>query len=394
MKSTVASLNRKKLTLCYLAWGNSSHTYRKLNWFAENGHKIHLITHTSIDQNIGDIKNIEIHRLPYFTLRGKSYFPIGNFYEIVSFPFILRKIKKLVNRIQPDILHSHNLLYPGWMGACIDFHPFVVSPMNGDVIMTPRYRPMQYRFSRFALKKIDYLTAISRLLIEASKKLGAAPEKCLKLHWGFEFDRFNMDYSQFEKTRIKKRLEIPEDTHVVLSTRSINADYDTETIVRAAKIVSDEIPNIVFLFAWHSASVRYMAFLNQLVDELNVRPVIRFVGSIPRKDIDAYYKASDVFVSASLWDGGPNSVIEAMLCGNGIVVSALPIFDEYRNAENFKFAIAPQRSPESIAKHVIDYIQNPEKKNAYCAHNYKILRQHFNYEHNMKQLENIYYSLV
>lgn len=384
----------KRLNLCYLAWANSSHTYRKINWFAEQGHKVHLITNSDIAHGIGDIKNISIHRLPYCTILGKNYFPIGVCYEVLSFPYIRRKVKSLIHQISPDILHSHNLLYPGWIGALINFHPFVVSPMNGDVIVTRGIKGLQKHLSKSALKRADLVTAISGELISASIKLGAEAKKCRKLHWGFELDRFNIHGTAEKKDMVRSRLGIDVNCNVVLCTRSVSKMYDTETIVRAVPYVIQKFKNTKFIFIWHAAGRRYLHFLKELAEDLGVQHALQFRGSIPRNQIHHYYKAADVSVSTSLWDGGPNSVIEAMICGNGVVAAELPIIREYKNDEGFKFEIVPRKSPSALADRIIEYFKDADKVKEYATHNFKIAEKRFNYNKNMKKLEQLYYSLI
>lgn len=65
-------------------------------------------------------------------------------------------------------------------------------------------------------------------------------------------------------------------------------------------------------------------------------PGVRFMGSI--KDVDAYLKASDVFISASLSEGLPNAVLEAMACGLPCILSDIPSHRElFEAAEQHLF---------------------------------------------------------
>lgn len=58
-------------------------------------------------------------------------------------------------------------------------------------------------------------------------------------------------------------------------------------------------------------------------------------GSIPHKDMPAYYSLMDVFVHPSLRDGMPNAVLEAMACGIPVVSTPVGgMLDVIRDGEN------------------------------------------------------------
>jgi glycosyltransferase involved in cell wall biosynthesis len=54
---------------------------------------------------------------------------------------------------------------------------------------------------------------------------------------------------------------------------------------------------------------------------------IRFLGQ--RNDVWGLMKASHAFVSTSLYEGQPNAVLEAMVCGCPLVVSDIPTHREF-----------------------------------------------------------------
>lgn len=59
------------------------------------------------------------------------------------------------------------------------------------------------------------------------------------------------------------------------------------------------------------------------IDQFKVREATELTGLIPRERILPYYRASDLFVLTSLWEGLPNALLEAMACGLPAVVTAV-----------------------------------------------------------------------
>jgi glycosyltransferase involved in cell wall biosynthesis len=58
-----------------------------------------------------------------------------------------------------------------------------------------------------------------------------------------------------------------------------------------------------------------------LVHELRLREIVRFHGTIPRSDVDQFYRAADIFVLPSYREPGGNAVMEAMSFGVPLVIA-------------------------------------------------------------------------
>jgi len=43
------------------------------------------------------------------------------------------KIRRLIKKIKPDIVHAHYVTQYGFCGAFSGFHPFIVSPGESDI---------------------------------------------------------------------------------------------------------------------------------------------------------------------------------------------------------------------------------------------------------------------
>jgi D-inositol-3-phosphate glycosyltransferase len=59
--------------------------------------------------------------------------------------------------------------------------------------------------------------------------------------------------------------------------------------------------------------------LSALVDELNLRDVVRFVGAVPHAELPAYYRAADAVVVCSHSESFGLAALEAHSCGTPVV---------------------------------------------------------------------------
>jgi glycosyltransferase involved in cell wall biosynthesis len=66
------------------------------------------------------------------------------------------------------------------------------------------------------------------------------------------------------------------------------------------------------------------AELEALTHKLGIYKDVFFTGYLPAASVWALIKKSSVFVSLSTYEGCPNTVMEAMVCGSPIVVTDIP----------------------------------------------------------------------
>jgi glycosyltransferase involved in cell wall biosynthesis len=88
--------------------------------------------------------------------------------------------------------------------------------------------------------------------------------------------------------------------------------------LKAAARIAAEYPNVRFVCVGHGAA-SYIAQLKELARTLGIEDRVMWIDARP--DVRAVYNALDVFCSASLSEGFPNVIGEAMACGRHCVVT-------------------------------------------------------------------------
>lgn len=81
----------------------------------------------------------------------------------------------------------------------------------------------------------------------------------------------------------------------------------------------------------------------------------QLTGAIP--NVWEYMKAASLFVSASTYEGCPNSVIEAMACGVPVLVSDIPAHRAFLNEEVTEFV--PVDDPEAVGDRIVQALNDP-----------------------------------
>ncbi len=116
--------------------------------------------------------------------------------------------------------------------------------------------------------------------------------------------------SNNEKLVLRKQLGLPIDKSIYISVGGLIPRKDPKTIIDA--FIKANINNAVLLFLGDGPLH---------IDKTSSSNII-FKGNVP--NVNEYLKCADVFVSASISEGLPNTVLEAALCGLTIIVSDIP----------------------------------------------------------------------
>ena len=146
-------------------------------------------------------------------------------------------------------------------------------------------------------------------------------EKMVVVPNGIDLKRFYPDPEAREKVR--QEWNISEDQVVIGLPARINPMKDHPNFLRAASLLKDKYPNLVFVCVGKQDDQDdspYMSELKQLGEELGLQDRLLWTGG--RTDMPAVHNAFDISVSASAYgEGFSNTVGESMACGNPCVVT-------------------------------------------------------------------------
>ncbi len=376
------------LRICYIADGTSIHTQRWLSYFVKKDHQVHLIAYDCrdlpSDNGKESLKGVIVHSLtPKFegTLRR-----LNHTNRICLMRRKLR-LKELLRKMRPDILHAHYVEKYGWWGAISGFHPFVLTAWGSDIYDAPRRSEKSKQRTMYALRQADLITADSADLRAATIELGAPYHNNHVIQWGVDLTQFN---PQIDPSDVRERLHLGS-SPVILSSRGFKPVHNTDILIRAIPSVLRETPDAKFIL-----KNRFLCDdtqLRQLVKKLGVSDSVRFVGSVEYSEMPKYYTVSDIFVSIPPFDGTPVSLLEAMACGTAPVVSDVPSVREWiKDGENG--FIVPIRDHELLGQAIIRLLGDAETRKVFNERNLSLVREKADHKKHMGRMEKLYYSLT
>ncbi len=355
------------MRICFFAHAASIHTVRWCEHFASLGHEIHLISFSE-----GVIPNVKVH----FVSTGRIKVEGGNWKVLLKF----RAIKKLLKQIQPDIFHAHYATSYGISGALCGFHPYVITGLGTDILISPKQSKIVRILLRFALKRADAITVMAQHMVEPVTDLGISKAKIYEIPFGIDPELFNA-----------KEKQLSTDKFVVLSTRNLEPVYNIPHLIKAVAKVKKDIPNI-------QLNVIGMGTLEEelrrLTQELGIAENVLFLGKVPQKEIVREMNHAHVFVSVSLSDGNNISLNEAMACETFSIATDIPANHQWiRNGEN-GFLVEID-DVEGLANRLLETYTNFDRLNKKAIEiNHSLLEEKGIWSKNMHKMETIYTKLL
>lgn len=212
------------------------------------------------------------------------------------------KIRGLMSDGRFDLVHANesHALSAAWMARAQNRVPLLIARRVGFPLG-------QGYFSRARFHAAARMVASSQWVAEQAVKSGAPKDKVSVIYEGVEMPpRFDAA----SRTAARKRWDIGEDDLLIGCAGVLLEDKGQEWVIRALAQLRGEFPSCKLLLAGDGPN---RGRLEQLVAGLKLEGAVIFAGFV--RDIDAFYRALDVFVFPALFEGLGTSLLAAMAHG-------------------------------------------------------------------------------
>jgi glycosyltransferase involved in cell wall biosynthesis len=196
---------------------------------------------------------------------------------------------------------------------------------GSDLLVDARISRRMAWITRFTLARSDALVGDCQVVRHAAEGFGLPAGRCVLFPWGVDLARFSPpepagEGALADAALLRKRLGW-QDAFVILSLRSWEPVYGVDVVVKGfARAVEQEPRLRLFLLGNGSLAGQVQA----LIEQHGLREMVSLVGQVSQAALPGFYRAADLYVSASHSDGSSVSLMEALASGLPALVSDIP----------------------------------------------------------------------
>lgn len=368
----------RPLSIAYLADPNSIHTRRWVGYFAARGHSVCMLVPGDLAVDPGLATEITIERFVPYTRRRV---------QVLGALEARRSLRKILERVNPDVLHAHYLTAYGWHARMSGFHPYAVTVWGSDILENARYSRRAGLYARVTLTPADLVTGDSQELVAAAIAFGAHADRTHLIQFGVDTAAFS---PATDDGLLRRRLGL-DGRRVLFSPRSINSLYRQTVVLEAlARLPSD----VTVVMTRHWARDDELAAVQGRIDALGLADRVLILPTIEHGDMAEMYRLSEAVLSIPASDGTPVTLLEAMSSGIPTVATDLPSVREWLGDLD-PVALVPVDDVSATAAAISTVLDRaPAERAAIADRGRQIVIDRASHDANMAKMETLYRGLV
>jgi glycosyltransferase involved in cell wall biosynthesis len=348
--------------------GTSKVVFDNVSYQLMNGHTVDIIT--------VDFPGEKTYPLPEGAdLIKVRYSPLNKYISDYS-PGFYTYLK--ANRNNYDIVHIHGIwhwgsivpfLVAGKFRIIISIHGMLSKwALNQGGIKKKIFGEL---FQKRFLRKSDALILLTEAEKDELLEYTALDESIVNVIPN-GIDKIEIPSEQQKKDLLHK-LGLSDDNVNILFLSRIHKKKGLDLLIKAFAKLSKEIPEARLLIAGPDEG--YKPAAEEMIDSLNIRDRILFLGSVSGKEKETVFSVANVFVLSSYSEGLPMSVLEAMSLQVPVVVSDQTRIDTF--IRQYNAGKVTGLDENEVYEAIKDILENPEETREYIKNAGKLVKAEF-----------------
>ena len=312
-----------------------------------------------------------------FYISGKKYFRVFNFAAVW-------KLYKILRHEKVDILHCqrHQAAVYGSIAAKLAKTPVVLSHVHG---LNRSKKNRRKLINSIVLRWVSKIIAVGRAVREDVLRNNRVvrPEQVVCLNNSIDYKRFAE--VSISKEEARKAVSLNGESFVFGAVGRLAPTKGLSFLIKAFIKVKKQVPNSELVLIGEG---RIRDELRTQAVEAGVGDSIHFLGY--RTDVEKLLPAMDVFVMASIAEGMPGALLEAMAAGLPCIATRVGSIGSV--LENGELGmLAPAKDEDTLAEAMIQSATQPRQNQSQITKKARQkVRAEFSHEVIIKSIENIY----
>jgi len=299
---------------------------------------------------------------------------------------VMAVVRKLRSR-NFVLLHTHEYKSDliGGLAAKLTGVPAVASVRGYTDRTLPLrlYKHIDLRVLRWFDRILPVADHVRRQLLDA----GLPSQRVITLYDAIDPRSFGVAMDTVP-VQLRQELGLNGSSKVVSIVGRLSREKGHRYLLESVEQVLERCPETHFLIAGDGPE---RGGLESLVTKLGVNHAVSFLGY--RSDVAAIMAVSDVVVLASLREGCPNALIEAMSLGRPVVATAVGGVPEIARHEETGLLVPP-RDADAIAQAVLRLLRDPTWASRLGINGRQVMMQGFHIDVLAQRLASVYRELL
>ena len=238
-------------------------------------------------------------------------------------PRLHKDLKRVIRAVSPDLIQSGPLQTAAFLVALSGFAPFISMSWGYDLLINAESNVAYRWITRYTLKHSTVMVGDCDIIRQKAISFGMDDDYIVTFPWGVEIDHYipQNRLASSGKPTIREQFGWDDDIFVLLSTRAWESIYGVELIANAFAKLARERPYLQLLMLGNGSQA---GLLRKIFMQAGVLDQVHFPGQVSGVNLPDYYRAADLYISASHSDGSSISLLEAMACGCPVLISDIP----------------------------------------------------------------------
>ena len=361
------------MKILYFTRDYTPHDYRFLNAICENGDDVYFLRLETRNNYESRALPAAVHVVDWDF--GKRPFDIETEEDAA-----VKALRSVYESVKPDVVHSGPLTDCSYLTAKAGLHPHTAMSWGFDLGREIVTDPKALERARFALSQADWFLGDCYTELDKAAELGYDRNRATIFPWGIDTARFSP-----RESSLREKITNGGD-FLILSLRTMEPNYDVETVVRAFLAAVKSEPGMCLILLGDGGQ---MPKLKEIAASDPNGEKISFLGRQPNEMLVDYYRSCDLYVSASIVDGSSVSLLEAMGCGIPVLMSSIPGNLEWvRDWENG--LLFQTKNIEELAQKMVYCCRNRAQIQAYALAARKLIEEKADWNKNRKKIHTAY----
>lgn len=298
----------------------------------------------------------------------------------------VRALRNFISERQIDLIFAHKLDYYSYIASGLNNVPVIAHPWGTEVFANVN-KSIESRF-KYTLKNVDAVICTSKKMAQILLEL-YSETKLHEISWGVDSQTFTPLVGK-ERDDILQSFGLNKTKRTIVFPRGLGKIYRGELVTKLVKNLLIQGTSNVILIDSGSGP-------HTLIEELKLLEIAhsslkffdRFIAPAKFAEI---LGVSDICVSIPVTDQRSSTVLQALSCGNFLILSDLGSFEDLFQLDGVE--IASTSSLEQLEDQILSLIEDPNRLESAKQLNREYALQNEDEQRQLRKVMNVFMKAI